>query len=86
MFTFTKISDLVRIDPNDFSKPMAEALEDEINKKYANKIVHNVGLCICLYDILHFEDGLTKNGDGAAFVKGKARKFKYHIVYLLTVQ
>ena len=70
MFTLTKISDLIRLDPNEFSTPIAEAMEDEINKKYSNKVIHNVGLCICLYDIQTFEDGITKNGDGAAFIKG----------------
>lgn len=82
MFTLTKISDLIRLDPNEFSTPIAEAMEDEINKKFANRVIHNVGLCICLYDILTFEDGLTKNGDGAAFIKGRAITLKKTATFL----
>lgn len=73
MFVLSKISDLIRIDPQNFAAPLAEALEDEINKKYANRVIHNLGLCICLYDIEYFEDGMTRNGDGGVFIKCKFR-------------
>ncbi|VVT51420.1 uncharacterized protein SAPINGB_P003090 [Magnusiomyces paraingens] len=69
MFVLTKISDLIRLDPLNFNTPLAEGLEDEINKKFANRVIHNVGLCICLYDIEDFNDGMTKNGDGGVFIK-----------------
>lgn len=38
MFVLTKISDLIRLDPQNFATPLAEGLEDEINKKYANRV------------------------------------------------
>lgn len=41
MFVLSKISDLIRIDPQNFAAPLAEALEDEINKKYANRVRNN---------------------------------------------
>lgn len=34
----TKISDLVQIEPGDLKKPSAQAIEDNINAKYANKV------------------------------------------------
>ena len=34
----TKISDLVQITPADLKKPSAQAIEDNINAKYANKV------------------------------------------------
>ena len=71
MFNLTKISDLIRLPPDEFSLPLSEALEDLINAKYSNKVIHNVGLCITLYDILEFEDGLTRNGDGSVYIKSK---------------
>ena len=40
MFVLTKISDLIRLDPQNFNTPLAEGLEDEINKKFANKVSH----------------------------------------------
>lgn len=39
LLTFqTTISDLIQIRPEDFSKFSAEAIEDNINEKYANKV------------------------------------------------
>ncbi|KAM3449726.1 hypothetical protein MY3296_006703 [Beauveria thailandica] len=40
MFILTKISDLVQIAPEDFSKRSIIAIEDNINAKYANKTNH----------------------------------------------
>ncbi|KAL6851275.1 DNA-directed RNA polymerase III complex subunit Rpc25 [Amphichorda felina] len=37
MFILTKIADLVQIAPADFSKPSIQAIEHNINAKYANK-------------------------------------------------
>jgi len=68
MFILTTFSDLVVIKPQDFSKPTAEAIEDEINAKYANKVVYNIGLCICLYDLLKVSEGLIGYGNGSANV------------------
>lgn len=34
----TTISDLIQIRPNELHKPTAEALEDNINRKYANRV------------------------------------------------
>ncbi|KAF8468960.1 DNA-directed rna polymerase III 25 kd polypeptide [Kalaharituber pfeilii] len=68
MFILTTFSDLIVIKPQDFSKPTAEALEDEINAKYANKVVYNIGLCICLYDVLKVSEGLIGYGNGSANV------------------
>ncbi|EFW99601.1 DNA-directed RNA polymerase 3 25 kd polypeptide [Grosmannia clavigera kw1407] len=64
MFILTKIADLVRIEPNDFSKKSIQAIEDNINSKYANKIIQKIGLCICLYDLLWTSEGLIGHGDG----------------------
>ena len=61
---------MVVIKPQDFSKPTAEAIEDEINAKYANKVVYNIGLCICLYDLLKVSEGLIGYGNGSANVHG----------------
>lgn len=35
----TTISDLVQISPEDLGKSNAEAIEDNLNSKYANKVV-----------------------------------------------
>lgn len=60
----------MRIDPNDFSKRSIHAIEDNINAKYANKVIQKIGLCICLYDLLWTSEGLIGHGDGFANVNG----------------
>lgn len=73
MFNLTSIEDIIRIEPSQFGKPVEKVLELEINRKYANRVVHNIGLCVCAYDIESHGDGLIKPGDGAVYVKTKFR-------------
>ncbi|PGH00392.1 DNA-directed RNA polymerase [Blastomyces parvus] len=73
MFILTTISDLVQISPEDFSKLSAVAIEDNINEKYANKVIQNVGLCISFYDLLESSDGLIGHGTGLVNVNVKFR-------------
>ncbi|EFR02068.1 DNA-directed RNA polymerase III polypeptide [Nannizzia gypsea CBS 118893] len=73
MFILTTISDLVQIAPEDFSKLSAVAIEDNINEKYANKVIQNVGLCVAFYDLLESSDGLIGHGTGLVNVNVKFR-------------
>ncbi|RFU34359.1 hypothetical protein B7463_g1972, partial [Scytalidium lignicola] len=73
MFILTKIADLVEITPEDFSKDAAQAIEDNINAKYANKVIQKIGLCICLYDLLSASDGLIGHGKGVVNVNVEFR-------------
>ncbi len=65
------MADLVQIIPKDFSKDAAQAIEDNINAKYANKVIQKIGLCICLYDLLFASEGLIGHGTGLVNVNGK---------------
>ncbi|KAI9819545.1 MAG: DNA-directed RNA polymerase III subunit rpc25 [Pycnora praestabilis] len=73
MFILTTISDLVQISPDDFGKSSAEAIEDNINAKYANKVIQKIGLCICLYDLLKASEGLIGHGTGIVNVNVEFR-------------
>ncbi|KAI9831371.1 MAG: DNA-directed RNA polymerase III subunit rpc25 [Phylliscum demangeonii] len=64
MFILTTFSDLIQISPEDLSKPSAEALEDNINAKYANKVIQKIGLCICMWDLLQASEGLIGHETG----------------------
>jgi len=64
------ISDVIPISPSEFKKPSAHALEDNIHKKYANKVIQNVGLCICFWDFLKASDGQIMGGDANVHVNG----------------
>jgi DNA-directed RNA polymerase subunit E'/Rpb7 len=67
----TKIADLVQIHPEDFNKEANQAIEDNINSKYANKVIQKIGLCICLYDLLSASEGLIGHGTGLVNVNGR---------------
>lgn len=66
-FSHTKkvtIADLIQISPQDFEKRSAQAIEDNINAKYSDKVIHKTGLCLGLYDILSTTEGLIGHGTG----------------------
>lgn len=69
MYILTKLSDFIRIPPNAFNIPIKESLQDEIHKKYSNKIIVNIGLAISVWDILDVKEGLLRPGDGGLFVE-----------------
>ncbi|XP_052768075.1 DNA-directed RNA polymerase III subunit RPC8-like isoform X2 [Mya arenaria] len=65
MFVLTEMKDTVRIQPWLFKDDVNDAIVNVLNKKFANKVVHNVGLCIALWDIQQLEDSFLFPGDGA---------------------
>ncbi|KAI9824239.1 MAG: DNA-directed RNA polymerase III subunit rpc25 [Thelocarpon impressellum] len=73
MFILTTISDLIQISPQDFQKPSGEAIEDNINTKYANKVIQKIGVCICMYDLLKASEGLIGHGTGIVNVNVEFR-------------
>lgn len=69
MFILSRLTDLIRLSPDQFNKNPKKSIINELNKKYANKIVQNLGLVISVWDLIKVEDGLLKPGDGASFIK-----------------
>ncbi|KAK3091391.1 hypothetical protein FSP39_019529 [Pinctada imbricata] len=66
MFVLAEMKDTVRIPPWLFHIEFKDAIIEALNKKLANKVVHNVGLCIALWDITKLEDSYIFPGDGAS--------------------
>ncbi|KAJ5902389.1 RNA polymerase III subunit Rpc25 [Penicillium taxi] len=64
MFIISTIADLIPICPEDFDKSSAVAIEDNINAKYANKVIQELGLCMSFYCLLEASDGLIGHGTG----------------------
>uniref|UniRef100_A0A098DVR2 DNA-directed RNA polymerase subunit n=1 Tax=Gibberella zeae (strain ATCC MYA-4620 / CBS 123657 / FGSC 9075 / NRRL 31084 / PH-1) TaxID=229533 RepID=A0A098DVR2_GIBZE len=62
---------MVQIAPEDFSKRSIDAIEDNINAKYSNKVIQKIGLCICLYDLHWASEGLIGHGTGLVNVNAK---------------
>ncbi|KAK7182053.1 hypothetical protein DPSP01_008219 [Paraphaeosphaeria sporulosa] len=73
MFILTTLEDLIQIAPQDFSKESAQAIKDAINIKYANKVIHKVGLCITMWDMLKASEGLIGHGTGLVNVNVEFR-------------
>ncbi len=67
MFVITTIADTICIPPSMFYKPTLTSVHTEIDKKYPNRVIMDVGLVICRYgDVLQIGDGVCVPGDGNA--------------------
>jgi DNA-directed RNA polymerase III subunit RPC8 len=75
MFIVISRSDSIRLPPSELGKDVSDLLSDEIDVKYANRVVPDVGLAICLFAIDKVSDPFVLPGDGGAHVHG-ARQWK----------
>ena len=67
MFVLTLLADTIRIPPHLLSIPTLTSVSSEIEKRYPNKIILDVGLIICPYGPpLEIGDGILVPGDGGA--------------------
>ncbi|GAA5979933.1 hypothetical protein JCM11641_007590 [Rhodosporidiobolus odoratus] len=73
MFTFCIQKDTVRVEPRDFNKDPVAAIREEIHRRYANKVLPGVGLCISLLDILSSSEGAVMYGDGCYYYRTEFR-------------
>ncbi|ELU15722.1 hypothetical protein CAPTEDRAFT_156703 [Capitella teleta] len=73
MFTLVEMKDTVRVPPWRFKTKLNQAVEEALNMKLANKVVHNVGLCISLWDITEIADSYIFPGDGSSHTIVKFR-------------
>lgn len=72
MFVLVKLRDTVRIKPSHLGREESEVVRDSLMAKYANKVLSEQGLGICVYDfeILH---NYLYHGDGGAHVRVEFR-------------
>lgn len=68
---------MVQIHPSTFDKRSARAIEDLINEKYADKVIHKVGLCVCFHSIIATSEGLIGHGNGMVHVNVDFRLIIY---------
>ncbi|KAJ3573846.1 hypothetical protein NP233_g2164 [Leucocoprinus birnbaumii] len=69
MFSLAIIKDTVAVLPSQFGTPADEAIIAEINKKYANRVLHDIGLCITVFDLSQVGEGKVRYGDGCLWYK-----------------
>jgi DNA-directed RNA polymerase III subunit RPC8 len=65
MFVLAKFRDIIRVPACKLGHPIEEVLAEELNKRFANKVVLNVGLVICLNNIVDVGESYIYCGDGA---------------------
>jgi DNA-directed RNA polymerase III subunit RPC8 len=66
MFVLVELRDTVTIAPSQFNQKLHDAVTYALNKKFANKVIHKVGLCIALWDIVKMEDSYIFPLDGSS--------------------
>lgn len=64
MFVLTELKSTVKVDPSQFNKSLADVSKNELNKKLANKVLHNLGLCISFREVVSFGDSCLLPVDG----------------------
>jgi DNA-directed RNA polymerase III subunit RPC8 len=77
------ISDVIPIAPTDLGKKSPDAIHDGIHSKYSNRVLHKVGLCLCLWDLLSASEGLINAGDSRVHVDGERGQGGKHRARLL---
>ena len=64
MFVLSTISDVVRVSPEAFDNDSLTNAHEEIDKKYPNRVIMDLGLVICRYgDVLRMQQGQCVAGD-----------------------
>ena len=51
MFVMAELKSTIKVAPEVFIKGLPEVSKQELNKKLANKVLHNVGLCIAFREV-----------------------------------
>lgn len=64
MFTLTLIDDDIPIHPANFGDDFRVRLKIEIQNKYVDRVVPNIGLCVAFYDFVEIREANVYPGDG----------------------
>jgi len=73
MFVLYEMTRDVRIEPVNLGLDRVDAIRDELNRKFSNRVVYNVGLAIVLWDIKSIGPGFIFTSDGGVHSKVKFR-------------
>ena len=81
MFELARVSDIVKIAPGNFGKPLLSAVSDALRERFANKVIPKLGLCVALYDVLKIGKSLLYPGNAAQHTEVEFRMvvFRPHV-------
>jgi len=74
MFQLSTLEDTFRVAPSQFGRSVEEVIREEIDAKYASRVILEVGLCVCACAIVELGHGLVHPLDGCA---------TYHVTFQL---
>jgi len=75
------VQDTVAVKPHQFGIPADQALIHEINTIYANKVLHDVGLCVAVFDLVEVGEGKVRYGDGCLWYRRASLCSLFHSSY-----
>ncbi|KAL9713327.1 DNA-directed RNA polymerase III complex subunit Rpc25 [Leucoagaricus gongylophorus] len=73
MFSLAIVKDTAAVHPSQFGTPAEEAITTEVNRKYANRVLHDIGLCITVFDLSLVGEGKVRYGDGCLWYQAVFR-------------
>ena len=62
MFQLVLLSDVINIPPHRLDWDLTINLRHQLAIKYSNRVIHNIGLVICLFDIIKMSDPVVLPG------------------------
>ena len=68
MFILYRLEDTIPLPPANFGYEL-KSIKRSLMLKYANKLLPDVGLCVCLHDILELGDAYLFHGDGSPWAR-----------------
>lgn len=71
MFYLVEVEDYVRVTPEKFDKPTAEAVQEQLNETYSDFQDRDIGTVVDVLEVLDVADGIIIPGDGAAYYKSR---------------
>mmetsp|Transcript_28530 Transcript_28530/g.47937 ORF Transcript_28530/g.47937 Transcript_28530/m.47937 type:complete len:274 (-) Transcript_28530:92-913(-) len=86
MFQLCILEDKIKTQPGQFNRDTEEVLREQIEMKYSNKVLNNVGLCITFYDFISVAEPYLYPSEGSAIqlVKFRMVVFRPFIGEILT--
>mmetsp|Transcript_20684 Transcript_20684/g.47469 ORF Transcript_20684/g.47469 Transcript_20684/m.47469 type:complete len:103 (+) Transcript_20684:119-427(+) len=80
MFTLVLIDDDIPIKPTDLRNELLIQLKKEIQCKYVDRVLPEVGLCIEFYDFVRIKDAPIYPGDGKLACGEPYVKVEFHLI------
>lgn len=69
MFYLVEVEDHVRVTPEKFGMPTADAVKEQLMDTYSNFQDKDLGTVLSVLEVLKVEEGIIIPGDGAAYYK-----------------